>query len=341
MQTSTFSLESSERSAKSMITVLAGGVGAAKFLIGLLEEVTPSEVTAIVNVADDTTIHGLKICPDLDSCTYTLAGANDTERGWGLRGETWLAMEHLHRYSEANSVTAGDAAGWFNLGDRDLGTHLYRTSRLAAGQSLSEVTAEIAAGWGIEATLLPVTNSPIWTTVIASDGRHLAFQEYFVKERHDVEVESVSVQGLENAEPSPGVIAAIEDAEAVIIAPSNPIVSINPVLDVKGVREAVAKRRESVVAISPIVGGAALKGPADRLLKDLGHDPSVEGVARLYEPVAASLVIDLADEALSESVENAGVRCVVTDTIMRSTTITAELARIAIDTATNSSVAGS
>ena len=316
-----------------MITVLAGGVGAAKFLIGLLEVVDPQEVTAIVNVADDATIHGLRISPDLDSCTYTLAGANDTERGWGLRGETWLAMEHLRRYAESNDVTNGDAAGWFNLGDRDLGTHLYRTSRLAAGRSLSEVSAEVTKAWGIAATLLPASNSEVRTKVHTTDGRELAFQDYFVRERHDVEVASVAIDGLDAAVPAPGVLEAIADAEVVLIAPSNPIVSIDPILAIPGIRNAVVARRNNVAAISPIVGGAALKGPADRLMRDLGHEPSVVGVARLYEEVAASLVIDIEDEALAPDVRAVGMNCVVTDTIMRSLAISADLALTTLDTA--------
>jgi len=313
-----------------MITVLAGGVGAAKFLAGLVEEVDPAEVVAVVNVADDTTIHGLHVSPDLDSCTYTLAGANDNERGWGLRGETWLAMEHLRRYAEANGVTSGDAAGWFNLGDRDLGTHLFRTSRLASGLPLSKVTAEVTGAWGIDARLLPVSDDPLRTRVLTADGRELAFQEYFVRERHDVDVASVRVDGLDGAAPAPGVLEAIDGAEAVVIAPSNPVVSIDPVLAVPGVREAVQRRRGQVVAISPIVGGAALKGPADRLLRDLGHEPTVVGIARWYAPLAATLVIDIEDEPLAAEVEAQGVRCVVTDTIMRSVTVSAALARTAI-----------
>ena len=316
-----------------MITILAGGIGAAKFLAGLVEEVEPTDVTAIVNVADDTTMHGLHVSPDLDSCTYTLAGANDTDRGWGLRGETWLAMEHLHRYAEANHITSGDAAGWFSLGDRDLGTHLYRTSRLAEGATLSEVTAEISRGWGVAARLLPATDDPVRTRVRCVDGRELAFQEYFVRERHDVAVASVSLDGASEARPAPGVIEAIEDAEVVVIAPSNPVVSIDPVLATPGVRQAVQRRRDRVAAISPIVGGAALKGPADRLLRDLGHEPSVVGIARWYAPLAATLVIDLEDADQAEAVAAAGMRCVVTDTIMRSVTVSAALARTTIDSA--------
>jgi LPPG:FO 2-phospho-L-lactate transferase len=316
-----------------VITVLAGGIGAAKFLAGLVEEVEPSELTAVVNVADDTLVHGLHVSPDLDSCTYTLAGANDTERGWGLRGETWLAMEHLRRYAEANGVTGGDAAGWFSLGDRDLGTHLYRTSRLAEGISLSAVTGEIATAWGLASRLLPVSDDPLRTRVRDTSGRELAFQEYFVRERHDVEVASIRLDGLEAARPAPGVLDAIHDAEVVIIAPSNPVVSIDPVLAVPGVRDAVQRRRDRVAAISPIVGGAALKGPADRLLRDLGHEPTVVGIARWYRDLAATLVIDIEDAEQSDAVAAEGVRCVVTDTIMRTTTVSAALARTAIDAA--------
>ncbi len=308
------------------VTVIAGGVGAAKFLAGLIDIVDPARVTAIVNVADDTEIHGLHVCPDLDSCTYTLAAANDTERGWGLKGETWAAMETLHRYSAANEVGHGDAAGWFNLGDRDLGTHLYRTSRIRDGLALSEVTGEITRGWGLETTLLPVSNDPLRTRVHTVDGRELAFQEYFVRERHDVDVAAVEVSGAAEAEAAPGVIEAIRDAEVVVVAPSNPVVSIDPVLMVPGVREAISQRRSSVVAISPIVGGAALKGPADRLLSDLGHDPSVMGIARWYASLAATLVIDIEDEAHREDVEAEGIDCVVTDTIMRSVDVSADLA---------------
>lgn len=309
-----------------MIAVLAGGVGAAKFLAGLCEEVPAAAVTAVVNVADDTEVHGLRVSPDLDSCTYTLAGANNAERGWGIRGETWLAMEHLHRYAEANQVTTGEAAGWFNLGDRDLGTHLYRTSRLAEGLSLSQVTAEITRGWGIDSRLLPVTDDPLRTRVLTADGRDLAFQEYFVRERHDVRVTGISVEGAPASTPAPGVLDALRSAEAVVIAPSNPVVSIDPVLAVPGLRELLVGRRDRVAAISPIVGGAALKGPADRLLADLGHEPSVVGIARWYAPLAGSLVIDVEDEHLAPAVEAEGLRCVVTDTVMRSSEVSADLA---------------
>jgi LPPG:FO 2-phospho-L-lactate transferase len=230
----------------------------------------------------------------------------------------------------------GDASGWFNLGDRDLGTHLYRTSRLAAGLSLSEVTAEITKAWAIGARLIPATDSEIRTRVNTTDGRMLAFQEYFVKERHEVEVSSVVVEGAQDATPAPGVIEAIENASAILIAPSNPIVSINPILAVPGIREAVMARRDDVAAISPIVGGHALKGPADRLMRELGHDPSVVGVAEIYREVSSCLVIDLEDQALVDDVKATGMNCVVTDTIMRSPSVSAELARVSLEAAGNS-----
>lgn len=320
------------------VTVIAGGVGAAKFLAGLVEVVEPGRVCAIVNVADDTEVHGLSVSPDLDSCTYTLAAANDTERGWGLRGETWSAMETLGRYAHANEVADSDAAGWFSLGDRDLGTHLYRTSRLRDGLPLSEVTAEITRAWGIGAVLLPVSDDRLRTRLHTVDGRELAFQEYFVRERHDVDVTSVEVVGAETARPAPGVMEAVRDAAVVVVAPSNPVVSIEPVLMVPGIREALTERRSSVVAVSPIVGGAALKGPADRLLGNLGHEPSVLGIARWYAPLAATLVIDVEDGHYRTAVEDAGMRCVVTDTIMRSVDVSADLATTTVAAARDSAM---
>jgi len=317
------------------VTVLAGGVGAARFLRGVLGVVPAEAVTAVVNVGDDTVLHGLEVSPDLDTITYTLAGEIDPERGWGLAGETWQAMEQLRRYASANDVSAhdpvgGDAAGWFSLGDRDLGTHLYRTSRRRAGATLSQVTAEIARAWGLGLRLLPVTDDELRTRVTTVDGRDLAFQEYFVRERHEVEVAAVRVEGAGTATPAPGVLEAIGAADVVCIAPSNPVVSIDPVLAVPGVRDALASVRERTVAVSPIVGGEALKGPAARLLRELGHEASVVGIARWYAGLAATLVIDRADEHLRDAVEAEGVRCVVTDTVMSDADVAASLARTCI-----------
>jgi LPPG:FO 2-phospho-L-lactate transferase len=300
------------------ITVLAGGVGAARFLRGLVAAVRPGCVTAIVNVADDTVLHGLSVSPDLDTVTYTLAGEIDPETGWGLSGETWRAIGEVRRLATANGIDAGsEAAGWFALGDRDLGTHMYRTARRRAGVPLSEVTAEITTAWGLELRVLPASDDEIRTRVRTSDGQDLAFQEYFVRERHDVAVDEVRFEGADTATPAPGVLESIAGAEVICIAPSNPVVSIAPVLAVRGVRAAVEAARERTVAVSPIVGGKALKGPAARLLEESGHEATAVGVARLYAPLAGTLVIDRQDEHLAGAVERVGVRCVVTDTIMR------------------------
>jgi LPPG:FO 2-phospho-L-lactate transferase len=302
-----------------MIVTLAGGVGAARFLTGLLRVEAPEHCTAIVNVGDDVELHGLWVSPDLDTVTYTLAGAIDPERGWGLAGETWHAMEALARYGGLT---------WFNLGDRDLATHLYRTQRRREGATLSEATAEITAAWGLGLRVLPVSDDRVETRVtLAVDGTEVNFQEYFVKHHHDVPVRAVRFAGIEEARPAPGVLHAIETAGTIVIAPSNPLVSIFPVLAVPGVRAAVAKRRAHTVAVSPIVGGAALKGPADRMLVELGYESSVVGVAHLYRDVASVLVIDDTDAALADKVEAVGIRCVVTDTIMKTPERAAALAR--------------
>jgi LPPG:FO 2-phospho-L-lactate transferase len=300
------------------VTVLAGGVGAARLLCGIVQVVDPAEVTVIANVGDDLVLHGLHVSPDIDTVIYTLAGAIDPERGWGLAGETWQAMDGLRRYGGVD---------WFNLGDRDLGTHLYRTHRLREGASLAEVTGEIASAWGLGLRVLPVTEDPLRTMVTVVDEGEIGFQEYFVRRRHDVAVTSVRFDGAETARPGPGVLEAIESAEVVVIAPSNPIVSIGPLLAVPGVRAAVVARRESVVAVSPIVAGTALKGPADRMLTELGHAASVVGVARLYAELAATLVVDDADAAHSPEVEAVGLRCLVRPTIMSQPGVAASLAR--------------
>lgn len=293
-------------------------MGAARFLTGLVQVARPEDITAIVNVGDDIDLHGLHVSPDLDTVVYTVAGAIDPERGWGLAGESWRAMEALGRYPEART--------WFNLGDRDLATHLYRTDRLAAGLPLSRVTADIARAWGLAVRVLPATDDRLRTRVTVVGQGEIDFQEYFVGQRHDVPVSAIRFEGAEAARPAPGVLAAIESAHRVVLAPSNPLVSIAPVLSVPGLRDAVAARRDHTVAISPIVAGAALKGPADRLLRELGHEASVVGVARLYAPLAGTLVIDEADAARAEEVEAAGLRCLVAPTIMRGAPEAAALA---------------
>ena len=301
-----------------MITVLAGGVGAARYLAGQLQVTPPTDVTAVVNVADDIELHGLHISPDIDTVIYTLSGAIDRDRGWGLADETWNALSELR---------ALGLDAWFNLGDRDIGTHLFRTTLLREGLSLSEVTARLAAARGLGCRVLPASDQPIETRVTLASGTEIGFQEYFVRLAHDVAISSVRFAGAESAHPTPGVLDAIASADAVVIAPSNPVVSIGPVLAVSGVAEALAARRERNVAVSPIVAGAALKGPADRMLRELGEESSVIGVARRYREVVGALVIDEADADLASAVADAGVRAVVAPTIMSSPQAAAELAR--------------
>jgi LPPG:FO 2-phospho-L-lactate transferase len=290
-------------------------------LRGLASVVPPSDITAVVNTADDFTLHGLAISPDLDTVTYTLAGAVNPETGWGLTGETWAAMEALERYKGQT---------WFRLGDQDLATHLYRTQRLAEGAPLSEVTAEITAAWGVDVRLLPMSDDPVATRFGVAGEGEIGFQDYFVARRHSVPVTSVRFAGAAAARPGPGVLEALGEAARIVICPSNPIVSVGPVLAVPGVADAMRDRRKDVVAVSPIVAGAALKGPADRLLRELGHEATVVGVARLYATLASTLVIDTADAALAGAVEAEGIRCVVAPTIMSSPEAAAELARVVL-----------
>ncbi|MDQ3977954.1 MAG: 2-phospho-L-lactate transferase [Actinomycetota bacterium] len=316
-----------------VLTALAGGVGAARLLRGVVEVVPPQLVTAIVNTGDDIVLHGLHVSPDLDTVMYTLAGAVDAGQGWGLAGESWSVMGALERYAVARP--AGSSAGqtWFRLGDRDLATHLYRTQRLAEGASLSEVTAEMASAWGVSVHLLPMTDDPVETRMDVPGEGEIGFQEYFVHRRHEVPVRGIRFAGAAAARPAPGVVEAVVEAEAVVICPSNPLVSIEPVLSVAGIRAAVTARRDSVVAVSPIVAGAALKGPAARLLAELGHEVSVVGVARLYAPLAGTLVIDVADRDLAPVVESLGMRCVVAPSVMHGVAEAAALARVVLEAA--------
>ena len=301
-----------------MITVLAGGVGAARYLAGQLQVTPPADVTAVVNVADDIELHGLHVSPDIDTVIYTLSGAIDPDRGWGLADETWNALSELR----ALGIDA-----WFNLGDRDIGTHLFRTTLLREGLSLSDVTARLAAARGLGCRVLPASDQRIETRVTLASGDEVGFQDYFVRLGHNVAISKVRFAGVEAARPAPGVLEAIADADVVVIAPSNPVVSIGPVLAVGGVAEALAARRERTVAVSPIVAGAAIKGPAARMLRELGEEASVVGVARRYRDVAGALVIDEADADLASAVADAGVRPVVAPTIMSSPEAAAELAR--------------
>jgi LPPG:FO 2-phospho-L-lactate transferase len=297
-------------------------------LSGLVQVVPPRSITAIVNVGDDTVLHGLHISPDLDTITYTLAGMDNQETGWGVVGESWTVMDELGRLGGEN---------WFRLGDRDLATHLFRTGRLRGGDSLSDVTAAIASRRHIEVTLLPVTDDPVRTMLtlaqeshLGPEGTEVAFQDYFVRLHHDVAVHSVRFAGADQARPAFGVMDALASAERIVVCPSNPIVSIGPLLAVPGVLDALTKRREDIVAVSPIVAGAALKGPADRLMRELGTEPSVVGVARLYAPWAGTLVVDEADQYRAGEVEAEGVRCLVAPTLMDSPARSAALARFVL-----------
>ena len=316
-----------------MITVLCGGVGAARFLRAMRGLPDPALVTGVVNTGDDTVLHGLSISPDIDTITYTLAGAIDPDRGWGLVDETWTAMASLARYAAVRPEGSSAAPTWFNLGDRDLATHFYRTARLAEGASLTEVTAEIARAWELPERLVPMSDDRVATMVDLLDGRTVTFQEYFVQLRHSVPVRGVRFEGSGAATLQPAAAAAISEASVVVVAPSNPIVSIGPMRTLPGVDELLAARRASVVAVSPIVGGAALKGPADRMMVELGHEASVVGVARLYRDIAATLVVDPADAHLASEVEAAGMRCVVQPSIMSDPVVGAALARAVLDAA--------
>jgi len=315
-----------------VIVTLAGGVGASRFLQGLVKVVDPTSVVAVVNTGDDVVLHGLHVSPDLDTVTYALAGVVHPEQGWGIAGESWTVMEALERFGPVPPETSAAGATWFRLGDRDLATHLYRTQRLREGAPLSQVTAEIARAWGLACRLLPMTDDRVETRVEVEDEGEIGFQEYFVQRRHSVVVRSVWFAGAAAAGPAPGVIDALAAADRVVVAPSNPVVSIAPILAVPGIEEAVAARREDTVAISPIIAGAALKGPADRLMAELGHEPSVVGIARMWAPVAATLVVDEADAALAPAVEEEGIRCVVAPTIMRGPKEAAALARVVLST---------
>jgi LPPG:FO 2-phospho-L-lactate transferase len=306
-----------------VICVISGGVGAARFLRGAQHAIAHNKLVTIVNTGDDTVMHGLSISPDLDTVTYTVSESIDPERGWGLANETFVTMENLSRFADVRPAHSLAGESWFGLGNRDLATHFYRTTRLAEGATLAEVTAEITQAFGIGFRVVPMTNERVSTMVTLVDGSEISFQEYFVKLRHSVAIRSVRFAGV--AEATALGLGDMSSADAVVIAPSNPIVSIGPMRALKNFDATLAARRDTVVAISPIVAGAALKGPADRMMSEMGHEPSVVGVARLYAPIASTLVIDTADEHLISAVEREGMRCIATNTIMKSAEISAAL----------------
>lgn len=307
-----------------MITVLAGGVGAARFLRGLVRVEDPHRIRVIVNVGDDVQRHGLHVSPDLDSITYWLAGVIHPQQQWGRADETFVVSHELERFGEDR---------WFTLGDRDLATHIYRTKRLAEGAGLSEVTTEIARAFGVEVALLPATDDPVATRVTTADGRDLHFQEYWVGERAVPDVTAVRLQGAELARPAPGVLEAIADADAILLAPSNPVVSIGTILAVPGIREAMHRAAAPIVGISPIVGGQVVRGMADRLLPAVGADVSAEGVARHYGDLLDGWVMDDRDRDLADELERSGLAVRATDTMMDEVEVAVELARVCLDLA--------
>jgi LPPG:FO 2-phospho-L-lactate transferase len=309
------------------VTALAGGIGAGKFLRGLIRAVPPEDLTVIVNTGDDFTLHGLHISPDLDSVTYWMAGLSDTDRGWGRRGETFRTLEELRRLG-------GEA--WFGLGDLDLATHMARTQMLAEGRTLTEATDQLRRAVGIRARILPMTDDRIETRVdcVDEEGRplDLHFQDYWVRRGARDEVKAVRFEGADRAEPAPGVLEAVASAQVALVCPSNPVVSIAPILAVPGIRDALASRRDRVAGVSPIVAGAPIQGMADRLMPSAGLEVSAFGAASAYGGVISGWVIDRQDEHLAGRIEEElGLTIAVTDTIMTDDAAAERVARTALN----------
>jgi LPPG:FO 2-phospho-L-lactate transferase len=302
---------------KTKITALAGGVGASKLLLGLYAEMDPRNLTIIVNAGDDIILHGLKISPDLDIVTYTLAGLIDPKKGWGFRGETFHTLKRLIGYGREN---------WFNLGDRDLATHIHRTALLGEGKSLAEAAEVIRLALGVKSRILPMANEPVPTIIDSNEGP-LHFQEYLVKRRAEPIVRGIRFQGVESARPAPSVLESIRGADRIIICPSNPLISIGPILAVPGIREALRQRQRDVIAVCPIVGGKSLKGPSDKMLAQLGHDSSATGVAKLYADFTATFVIDPADKSQVSAITALGMKVAILPTVMKTRAQKRELAR--------------
>jgi LPPG:FO 2-phospho-L-lactate transferase len=302
------------------VTLLAGGTGGAKMAHGFQQVLEPGELTVIVNVADDAEIYGLHVSPDVDTVLYTLAGLANAQTGWGVAGDTWTALDMLARYGEQT---------WFRIGDADLATNLRRTSMLREGASLTDVTASMAAALGVASKVLPATDGRL-RTILQTDAGELEFQDYFVRLRQEPAVHGLLLDGLDTARPTHAALAAIQGAELIVLAPSNPIVSVGPILALPGVREAIEAAGVAGIprlAVSPIIAGHALKGPADRMLTTLGHESSALGVARIYAGLVGSFVLDQADADLAPSVQALGMRAVVLPTVMRSDADRAALAR--------------
>jgi LPPG:FO 2-phospho-L-lactate transferase len=304
-----------------MIVVLAGGVGAARFLEGLVQVVPPETITAIVNTGDDFEHHGLHISPDVDIVTCTLAGVIDMAQGWGIVDDTAECMAWLGKLG---------APTWFKLGDRDLAFHIYRTALLKQGHTPSQIADQFRRALGVDVQIVPMSDQHVPTHIVTAAGE-MHFEEYFVQRRAQDEVHGVRFIGVEQATPAPGILQAIHEAEAVLIAPSNPVVSVGPMLALPGMREALATTNAPVIAVSPIVGGAAIKGPAAPLMRAQGLEVSALGIAKAYAGIIDGLVIDQVDAALREPIETTGVQVAITDTIMRGPTEKANLARVALE----------
>jgi len=304
-----------------MITALAGGVGAARFLQGLVKLVPEENLTIIVNTGDDIELYGLHISPDIDIVMYTLSGIVDGEKGWGVKDDTFHCLETLQKYGSET---------WFKLGDRDLATHIHRTCLLRKGYKLSEVTAKLCQASGLKIRLIPMTDEK-FTTFIVTDKGKMHFQEYLVKRGAQDKVINVEFEGAEKAKPAPGVVDSILNSEAIIICPSNPIVSIGTILSVKGVRKALRETKAEIIAISPIVGGSPIKGPADKLMSGLGLEVSAYGVAAFYKDFLDAFVIDNIDSAQKPRIEALGLKVAVTNTIMKTLEDKVELARVVLN----------
>src|SRR5258706_5575279 len=310
--------DSSMPSAKKLkITSLAGGVGASKLLLGLYEVMDPGLLTIIVNTGDDIVLHGLKISPDLDIVTYTLAGVVDPSKGWGIRGETFHALKRLAGYGRAN---------WFNLGDRDLATHIHRTAMLAEGKTLSQAADSIRIALRVKSRILPMSDDPVPTMIDSNEGS-LHFQEYLVKRRTEPVVKGIRFAGLESGQPEPGVLEAIRDADRILICPSNPLISIGPILAVPQIRDELRAHKQKVFAVCPIVAGKSLKGPSDKMLAQLGHQPTALGVAKLYAEFTGTFVIDPADRNQAAPIAALGMKVVILPAIMKTPAQKRKLAR--------------
>lgn len=299
------------------IVALAGGVGGAKLAHGLAQNLAPAELTVIVNTGDDFEHYGLYICPDLDTVCYTLAGLANPDTGWGRIDETWNAIRNAARLGGPD---------WFNLGDQDLGTHLERTRRLKEGQCLSEIARDFCKTWGIQHTILPMSDSPVRTIVETEEG-DLPFQEYFVQRRCEPQVKGFRFEGAETAEPAPGVRDAIQTADAIILCPSNPWVSIDPILKVLPPLDSLIKPGTRVIAVSPIIGGQTVKGPAAKMYRELGIEPSALAVANHYRGLATGFVLDRVDKQLQGDVMGLNMQTLVTNTLMTSHDKRSQLAK--------------